>query len=51
MYGTDTAVGTSALAATGGALTTGSMFLAGVAIILAAVGLYLLFRKESKIKP
>lgn len=51
MYGTDAAVGTSTLAATGGALATGSVFLAGVAIVLAGIALYLLFRKESKVKP
>ncbi len=47
MYGTDT------LAATGGvaALATGSLFLAGVALVFAGVALYLLFRKESKVKP
>ena len=47
MYGTDT------LAATGGvaAIVTGSWVLAGVALILAGVALYLLVRKESKVKP
>ena len=47
MYGTDT------LAATGGvaALVTGSLVMAGVAFILAGVALYLLVRKESKVKP
>lgn len=47
MYGTDT------LAATGGvaAIATGSIFLAAVAVIFAGAALYLLFRKESKVKP
>lgn len=51
MYGTETGVGTTALAATGAALNTGSIFLAAVGITLAGVAIYLLARKESKVKP
>lgn len=51
MYGSDVAVGSSALAATGLGLATGAWFLAGVGLILAGVALCLLFRRESKVKP
>lgn len=50
MYGTEAST-TSALAATGLGLATGSWILAGVGFVLAGVALYLLFRKESKVKP
>lgn len=50
MYGTEAST-TTALAATGASLATGSWLLAGVGLILAGMALYLLFRKESKVKP
>jgi len=50
MYGTEVSSGT-ALAATGLGLATGAWFLAGVGLVLAGVALYLLFRKESKVRP
>lgn len=51
MYGTETGVTTMALAATGLGLATGAWILAGVGLVLAGVAVYLLFRRESKIKP
>ncbi len=47
MYGTDTLAATGAVAA----VATGSLFLVAVAVVFAGVALYLLFRKESKVKP
>ena len=51
MYGADAGVTTATLAATGSALTTGSFILGGVALVLAGIALYLIVRKESKVKP
>jgi hypothetical protein len=51
MYGTETGVGASALAATGAGLSTGSMLLAGVGLVLAGIAVFLLFRKEGKNRP
>jgi hypothetical protein len=51
MYGTDTGIAGGALATTGLALGTGSFFLGAVGLVLAGVALYLLFRKEGKVKP
>lgn len=51
MYGSETSVSTVALAATGVGLSIGSLFLAGVGLILAGVAVWLLIRKESKVKP
>ena len=51
MYGTDAGVGTTALAVTGISLATGAWLLAGVGLVLGGIALYLLFRKESKVKP
>lgn len=51
MYGTDAAAGSSALAATGMALNTGSVFLAAVGLVLAGVAVWLLARRPSKVKP
>lgn len=50
MYGTE-ASSASALAATGLGLATGSWVLAAVGIVFVGMALYLLFRKESKVKP
>lgn len=51
MYGTDAGVGTTALAVTGISLATGAWLLAGVGLVLGGIAFYLLFRKESKVKP
>lgn len=50
MYGSETTVGVT-LPVTAIGLATGAWVLAGVGLILAGVALYLLFRKESKVKP
>lgn len=51
MYGNEAGISASTLAATGAALSTGSIILTAVAVILGAAGAWLLFRKESKVKP
>ena len=51
MYGTNAGIAGGTLAMTGLALGVGSYLLAGVGLVFAGVALYLLFRRESKIKP
>ena len=50
MYGTEVST-TGVLAATGLGLATGAWIMSGAVLVLAGIALYLLFRKESKIKP
>lgn len=51
MYGTDAAVSSTALAATGMGLAIGSWFLAGVGLVLAGIAIWLLVRREGETKP
>ena len=51
MYGTDMSVATGGLAATGLGFATGAWVLAGVGLIFAGVALWLLVRREGKVKP
>lgn len=51
MYGTDAGVTTTGLAMTGVGLQMGSMFLAGVGMLLGGIAVWMLVRRESKVKP